>query len=184
MPSQYYEQGRRDAENGDLNQLFYHTYLDYKRGYDEVINGPPKRRPNALYFLIPMILLLGAGIGWLIRDRGVLGSQSTPIVLVVTPTTPRATSTFPPFITATPAPPTATPAVLRVGGAARINTGDGVLRVRPDPSLQGEPIGTLKNGTIVTILDGPKDGDGFTWWQIDSDIGQGWVADDYLKAGE
>lgn len=184
MPSQYYEQGRRDAQHGEFNQLFYHTYLDYKRGYDEVINGPPKRRPNALYFLIPLILLLGAGAGWLLRDRGVISSQATPLVIVVTPTVPRATPTFPPFVIATPEPPTATPVVLQIGIVARIATDGGVLRVRPDPSLQREPIGTLTSGTKVKIIDGPRDGDQLTWWQIDTDYGPGWVAEKYLRAGE
>ncbi len=183
MPTPYYEQGRRDAESGEFNQLFYHTYHDYKRGYDETLRGPKRQRIPAALWLIP-VLLLGLGLGWLLRDRGVLSAQATPITIVVTPTRILPSPTFPPFIIATPAPATATsgPTALQVGVQATVSTeGDAALRVRPEPNIQGEPIGRILNGTEVTIVGGPGEGDGYTWWQVENDAIKGWVVADFLR---
>ncbi|ABX02875.1 MAG TPA: SH3 domain-containing protein [Herpetosiphon sp.] len=179
MPSPYYDQGRRDAENGTLNQLFYHTYHDYKRGYDEIVNGPPKPKPNFLFFLIPALLLVGLAGGWFLRDRGVLSTPPTPLVVMVTVTPVTASPTFPPFAIATPAPPTPTQLVIEIGGEAITLE---QVRIRPDPSIQGEPIGALDPGELITIIDGPRQGDDYTWWLIESAIGQGWVAEDFIQA--
>jgi hypothetical protein len=182
MPTPYYEQGRRDAENGELNQLFYHTYHDYKRGYDETLRGPKRRRIPALLWIVP-VLLVGLGLGWLLRDRGVLSAQATPVTIIVTPTRTTPSPTFPPFIIATPAPPTPTsgPTTLQAGAQATVSTDGDALRVRPAPNTQGEPIGRLANGTVVTIVAGPSEGDGYTWWQIENDAIKGWVVADFLR---
>ncbi|HYF64351.1 MAG TPA: SH3 domain-containing protein [Herpetosiphonaceae bacterium] len=182
MSSQYYEQGRHDAEHGTLNQLFYHTYHDYKRGYDEVMRGKPRRRaPTSL--LVAALLVAGVGAGWFLRDRGLFGAQPTAVIVVVTPTVAVPTPTFP-FVIATPAPPTATaPAEpgLRPGGRAEVATDGGALRVRPNPGTAGEPLAALPNGSAVTIIEGPSEGDGYTWWKIEIEGGSGWVVADFLR---
>lgn len=182
MPSQYYEQGRHDAETGEFNQLFYHTYLDYKRGYDEVQAGSVRRR-NRMWIWLPLVLGIGLGGGWVLRDQGILAQPEPPVVLIVTPTPIVPTPTFP-FITATPAPPTPTGITvsgLGIGVVAQVTTDGGVLRVRPQPSTNGEPVGSLKNETSVTLVGGPQEGDGYTWWEIEADGIRGWVAADFLK---
>lgn len=183
MPSsEYYEQGRQDASNGELNQLLYHTYLDYKRGHDEVRFGTKPRQKNPLVFGL-LLLLLGAGAGWAANELGVFGTKEPPIVQVVTATPQTPTATFP-FVIATPAPATPTaPQVLGIepGGQAQVTTEGGALRVRPNPSTGGEPIGTLENGAIITIVGGPSEGDGYTWWEIEINGTRGWVAADFLR---
>lgn len=71
---------------------------------------------------------------------------------------------------------------LAVDGNAVISE-DGV-NLRPDATTEGEPLTTLNADTAVTILDGPVDADGYTWWQVvvDDDTAQtGWVVQDYLE---
>ena len=182
MPTPYYDQGRRDAENGEFNQLFYHTYLDYKRGYDETLRPARRRRvPAALW--MGLVLLMGLGTGWLLRDRGILGTEATPITLVVTPTLATPSPTFPPFIIATAAPATITsgPTSLQVGAQATVSTDGAALLVRPEPTREGEPVGRLVDGVVVTIVDGPREGSGYTWWQIEHEGVKGWVVADFLQ---
>lgn len=182
MPSQYYEQGRRDAEAGEFNQLFYHTYLDYKRGYDEA-RTKPKQRRNPLLVWLPLVLVAGLGVGWLLRDRGILARPEPTVVVVVTITPVTPTPTFP-FITATPAPPMPSPnpnQTLGIGVAAQVNTDGGALRIRPKPSTNGEPVGSLDNAQDVLIIGGPQEGDGYTWWEIEAKGLRGWAVADFLK---
>ncbi len=183
MPnSQYYEQGQRDAETGQLNQLLYHTYLDYKRGYDERLYGPPRRR-RWTWLWVGLIVAAAFGGGWVLRDRGILVGTPTPVVQVVTPTNVIPTPTFP-FVIATAAPATPTAVVVSgigIGASVQVSTDGGNLRVRPEPSLNGEPVASLSNGSIVQIIAGPTEGDGYTWWQIDTGSVQGWVAADFLE---
>jgi uncharacterized protein YraI len=40
----------------------------------------------------------------------------------------------------------------------------------------------LSTGTTATVLDGSISADGYTWYQIDVDGTQGWVAGEYLVA--
>ena len=183
MPSPYYEHGRRDAEQGTFNQLFYHTYHDYKRGYDDVMKGPVRRRRVPIIALAVTLLAASSAVGWLLRDRGVFTAAATPITIVVTATPVTPTPTFP-FTIATPLPPTpTTPAdlALRIGGKATVATEGGTLRVRPDPSTQREPLAALPNGSTVTLVGGPESGDTYTWWQIELADRTGWVVADFLR---
>lgn len=183
MPSTYYEQGRRDAENGELNQLFYHTYHDYKRGYDEGIKGPSRRSRAPLFILVALIAALGASAGWVARDRGLLADATTATPLVVTATPVVPTPTFP-FIIATEGPTAAPTAAsdLRVGAQASVATGGDPLRVRSRPTTDGDRLGSLPNGAAVTIVGGPQSADGRTWWEVQTSSLTGWVVGDFLAA--
>lgn len=102
----------------------------------------------------------------------------TAIVVTVTPSPMVPT----PFPTLAPSPmPTAD--VLFIGGYARVSGTDGdALRLRSDPGLQTTTLGTVAEGTVLLILDGPRDADGITWWRLRSllDGGEGWAAELYL----
>lgn len=81
--------------------------------------------------------------------------------------------------------PTAVPAVpptssaLIIGGQAQVQTTDGdVLNLRSGPARSFARLGTIGNGTLVTILEGPRNSDGLTWWRIRLPTGgEGWVVD-------
>jgi sortase (surface protein transpeptidase) len=68
---------------------------------------------------------------------------------------------------------------LAVGASATLNT-DGA-NLRAEPTTSADVVEVLANGTAVSIIGGPEDADGYTWWQVELDGGaSGWVASDFL----
>ena len=53
------------------------------------------------------------------------------------------------------------------------------LRAAPlvDPN---NVVGCLNDGTQVTVLGGPASGSGYTWWNVQTPKGNGWMADQFL----
>ncbi|GEM_PF-991418 len=52
------------------------------------------------------------------------------------------------------------------------------LRLRNQPSTSGGVVQLMPNGTPVTIIGGPTNADGFTWWQLRAADGSvGWAAE-------
>jgi hypothetical protein len=101
--------------------------------------------------------------------------------------TPGATSTPPPLDEPTPAPtvpsiPVSPSGALAVGFAARVTgTGGSGVNMRSDSSTTAEVLQILPEETVVTLVDGPTEADGFTWWKIHLDSGlEGWVVQDFL----
>jgi uncharacterized protein YgiM (DUF1202 family) len=82
-------------------------------------------------------------------------------------------------------PPAATPAA-----EGEFATGDTVvttvesLRIRSEPSTEGEAINTLPLGAELTIVGGPEEAEDYTWYEVEvTDTGAtGWVASDFLEA--
>ncbi len=68
---------------------------------------------------------------------------------------------------------------LVIGGQATVYTTEGdVLNLRSGPGRSFQRVGTLGNGSIVTLLEGPFAADGFNWWRVRLANGQeGWVVD-------
>ncbi|MEO8606873.1 MAG: SH3 domain-containing protein [Chloroflexota bacterium] len=68
---------------------------------------------------------------------------------------------------------------LSVGGLAIINTTEGdTLNVRTAPTRDSAIATRLPDGERVTIMDGPRAGEGFTWWKIRTAAGiEGWVVE-------
>jgi len=66
-----------------------------------------------------------------------------------------------------------------VGSKARVTFTDGTpLRMRQEPSVSGNIIAALSEGSTLTILEDPTCADGFAWWRVDTDGGKrGWVAE-------
>jgi len=64
-----------------------------------------------------------------------------------------------------------------VGVSAQVQTTDNdVLNLRSGPGTSFSRLGTIPNGTIVTLIEGPKDADGLIWWRIRLPTGvEGWV---------
>ena len=54
------------------------------------------------------------------------------------------------------------------------------LNMRDTPTTKGKVVVTIKDGEKVTIKDGPKDADGFTWYQIEYQGQTGWAVSQYL----
>ena len=71
---------------------------------------------------------------------------------------------------------------MAVGDRAQVTGANGVLNMRDGAGTGFKIVGSLKDGAIVEILDGPKEGNGYTWWQVRNDAGlTGWAAGDWLK---
>lgn len=78
-----------------------------------------------------------------------------------------------------PVEPTPTPVALGPGVRARVQTeGEARLSLREEPGTGSALITRLKAGTEVTVLEGPVQKDGYTWWKVETAEGQiGWVAE-------
>jgi len=99
------------------------------------------------------------------------------------------TSSAGPFIpwgqispSSSPVVPTAAPVsggTLIASGQASVQTTDGdVLNVRSGPGRSYSRLGTVGNGTIVTLLEGPRSNEGLNWWRVRLPNGtEGWVVD-------
>ena len=69
---------------------------------------------------------------------------------------------------------------IALGEAVVVDTD--TLSLRTEPSLTGDPVTTLRDGTWATVIDGPTVADGFTWYALDVDGQTGWSAGEYLAA--
>lgn len=152
------------------------------------------------YGVVCLVFLLAAGGVQVVRRAApdghfvlarVWNPQAHPVVPTPTPTatpipvpnliptpTPTVTSTPTPTATPTVTPtPTATPIpVLRPGGRARIDAE--TLNVRAGPGTGFDRVGVLLQGQTVSILEGPQQADGYTWWRVRTEEGlEGWVAE-------
>jgi hypothetical protein len=85
--------------------------------------------------------------------------------------------------TPTGAPPVA-PAGLAVGSKVQVgSTGGTGLNMRAGAGTNQARIKTLPENTKLEIIGGPKEANGFTWWQVRDEAGtSGWVVDKYIKA--
>ena len=55
------------------------------------------------------------------------------------------------------------------------------LRIRENPSTQARIVTTAKEGAELTVLEGPEQGGGYTWWKLRTPDGkEGWGAGEWL----
>jgi hypothetical protein len=74
---------------------------------------------------------------------------------------------------------------LRVGDHAEVvNTEGQPLRARSGPGLSFDIVTRFPEGARVVVLDGPVDKDGYTWWKVRGEQGEGWCADRWLVPTE
>lgn len=77
-----------------------------------------------------------------------------------------------------------TPESVAVGKTVIATAEDSGVNVRSGPSVQNERLFVAENGESFTVIDGPTQGDGLTWWKIQSPNDanrQGWAAAAYLE---
>lgn len=68
--------------------------------------------------------------------------------------------------------------VLTVGSMAMVNVVNDTLALRTGPGVSYTRLEGLMAGVIVTIIDGPSYGNGYTWWYVAAPSGNmGWVVD-------
>jgi peptidoglycan/xylan/chitin deacetylase (PgdA/CDA1 family) len=60
-------------------------------------------------------------------------------------------------------------------------TSESGVRLRAEPGTDGDLIKPLRNRTTVTIVEGPKKADKYTWWKVRLEDGtEGWLAESFL----
>jgi hypothetical protein len=104
-----------------------------------------------------------------------------------TPIPPTSTATLPPTPTM-PLPPSPIPGVIGVGAYVQV-TGTGVdgLRIRDQPGLNSKTLFVAIEAEVFQVTDGPREVDGYTWWQLLSPSNQqhqGWAVANFLIAIE
>jgi hypothetical protein len=75
-----------------------------------------------------------------------------------------------------------TPLTIAVGATVVITDDD--VRLRSQPSLEGEELALLRAGTLFTIIGDAQQGSSITWWQVEdptAPLTRGWVAAQYLR---
>jgi len=80
-------------------------------------------------------------------------------------------------------PPATTPPTEIRPGALVVVTGTGGagLRLRELATTDAQVVAMAREGTVLTVLEGPEDADGYTWWKVRTPDGEeGWGAADWL----
>lgn len=109
---------------------------------------------------------------------------TAPPTLPPSPTPELPTPTAIPTLTPEPTPDRSeVPAEITVDFYARVANTDGIgVSVRGGPSTANVRVVLADEGTVLLVLDGPVENEGFQWWQIRLQDGtEGWVAGDFLE---
>lgn len=73
--------------------------------------------------------------------------------------------------------------VARTNGPVRLQMLD-LQNLRVDVGLGADILAVIPPSTVVTVLSGPRFMDGYTWYEVASPYGRGWVAADFLEPTE
>jgi len=168
--------------------------------------------PKWMWVAVPiLVVVVVAGLWWAIFSEPgpssakatstptlnpVGGPQATPqpteyntlLVATNTPTRPvLVENTFTPtpeaIETPTGEPTTGEPAGLAIGVTAKVTgTGSQGLNMRSGAGTANARVKTLPDGSVVEVIGGPKEANGYTWWQVRDQAGvTGWVVSRYLE---
>jgi hypothetical protein len=155
---------------------------DYEEGVQRQTRGKG-RRGLPLWPLAVIVLLILVVFISLWNPFAPSPQPTVEIIPTVTPALP----TLAPFPTATPTPkPTPTPSVpteITVGGYVKVVGAEAdQLSYRSGPGLNYARLTIVKDGTILEVLEGPEEADGYTWWRLEDEDGFiGWAADNWLE---
>ncbi len=143
-----------------------------------------------------LVLLITGAVWWMIfSNRGGLATESGPtprplfVIITSTPTSLANAGTDRTLGTATPTPLTlpdatsASPAAkFMVGQVVEISGTEGAgLSVRFEPGVGFPALSIGFDGDTFTIVEGPSESDGYSWWAVDLGEGDvGWVVEDFL----
>jgi hypothetical protein len=108
---------------------------------------------------------------------------TAPATAEPSPTSPQPSPTAIPTFTPRPTPdPSIAPPEITVGFYAEVANTDGIgVSLRSGASTDSSRFSTVPEGTILLIIDGPREANNFVWWQVRLDDGsEGWVAGDFI----
>jgi hypothetical protein len=148
-----------------------------------------------LAILVGIIILLCVGLVMIVQAIRRGGEEETPVptstataMMAATDTAVPSDST--PTITPTAtvdlpiSTPESTPSgdIIEPGVTVVVEGTQGAgLRLRADPTTQGRIVTAAREGTVLTVVDGPEEADGFVWWKVRTPDGkEGWAAANWL----
>jgi len=115
-------------------------------------------------------------------DQSIYSGEAVITVIPVPTYTPTPVPTQPDFPLVTPTVEQA--AGIYVDGYVQISDTEGEgLRLRRDPSLEGEIVNVGLEGEIFLVIGGPEERDGYLWWQLEAPLNttrRGWAVSNYL----
>ena len=161
----------------------FNTQDDY---YEEEVQRPrqAKGRRGLPLWPLAVIVLLILAVFIALANPFAPSPAPTPTIVVIPTVTP-ALPTLPPQPTSTPTPrPTPTlPTEITVGGYVKVIGAEAdQLSYRSGPGLNYARLTIVKDGTVLEVLEGPEEADGYTWWRLEDEDGFiGWAADDWLE---
>jgi hypothetical protein len=164
---------------------------------------PQARRPRVklppwalLALLVGVIILLCVGLVLIVRalrgggDEEGTATQPPTKTAEVMPTNTRSLFTATPelaptFTVVLPIEtPLATDVPTEIGPGVQViveGTVGAGLNLRAEPSTQGRVVTNAREGTVLTVLDGPQEADGYAWWKVRTPDGlEGWGAARWL----
>jgi hypothetical protein len=149
-----------------------------------------------------LLIVLGISFAIILAVLGIGGRSAPggePVVVIIT-AIPSPTPPLPQFAPSLPAPtlpgisnavpqfplegPTLAPVILSpttlsIGIGAQVRITDQAVRVRPAPSLDNAELFFAEPEDVFTVLEGPQQGSGLTWWRVEQ-VGDpsraGWIA--------
>ena len=77
--------------------------------------------------------------------------------------------------------PAAEEAPTEIGVGATVVTTSDSVNVRAEATTSADAVDQLAAGVELTIIGGPEEADDFTWWQVEFDGVEGWVAEDFIS---
>ncbi|MBI1278398.1 MAG: SH3 domain-containing protein [Anaerolineaceae bacterium] len=179
--------------SGGLSGIINNTPADYINGLLGTTDGfifsvasggaDPKSRGTTLYFV--QTRQVNGGFNAISTWNSPLGASAR--LIWVSDSEPVSTGPFtswghinPPAVPPTqPAAPANGSGSIAVGMQVRVQTTDNdVLNIRSGPGRSFARLGTIGNGTIVIVLEGPQNADGLIWWRVRTPAAvEGWVVD-------
>lgn len=162
----------------------FDTQDDY---YEEEMPRPRRTKGQRGLPLWPLLVVVLVILIVLVSLLNPFAPSPPPTVEVI-PTVTHTLPALPPPPTATPTPlptPTPTPTIptkITVGGYVKVVGAEAdQLSYRSGPGLNYARLTLVKDGTILKVLEGPEEADGYTWWRLQDEEGFiGWAADDWL----
>lgn len=148
------------------------------------------------YWYVPVAVMLAIvvafGVIW--GAERLFGGDSDTAAPEPTPTTTSGATgdqTPTPATQVTPATTTtatASPSETATTGPGKFSAGDTVvvtgtgdcLNVRTNPGVENDAIICIADATEVKVTGGPEEAGGLTWWKVETRLGEGWAAEDYL----
>ena len=150
------------------------------------------RHPLLGYWYVPAAILVAVAVAFsVIWAAGKLfggdgeedAANPTPAAAVAGGENTPADSTEPtpaPGVTPTPLPSTG-PGKFTGGDAVLVTGTDGeCLNVRVKPGRENDAIICVEDGVELRITGGPETVGELIWWKVQTELGEGWAAEDYL----